>query len=314
MILTVTLNPTTDRTLEVPHFEVGRHARARLVALVPAGKGINVARGLVRLGSRALACGLVGRWEAPLYAESLRRDGVECALCPVEGTTRSNTTILDPTGGTTTHLREQGFTVKADDVARLRSRLAEGIRRCRADAEEVTTVFSGSLPPGLKEADWLSLLRHCRGAGARIVLDTGGDALRAALDSGLVDTIKPNLAELARCLGQEVERAEAPERAAELLDRTQTVLLTLGAEGAFAICRDGTMGVACRLDPARVRNTVGCGDAFLAGWLYGVETCSEVAAALRWGAAAGAASACSDTTAGYTRREVEQLLPNCEAI
>ena len=50
MIVTVTLNPAVDKVLEVPGFHVGAHVRASVASLLPAGKGVNVARGLVRLG------------------------------------------------------------------------------------------------------------------------------------------------------------------------------------------------------------------------------------------------------------------------
>ena len=311
MVITVTLNPTTDRTLEVPDFRVGQHARARLVALVPAGKGVNVARGLALLGGRATACGLVGRGEQEAYRESLRRDGAECAMCAVDGVTRSNTTIIDPQNGTTTHLREQGFTVTGADLERLRASLADAVAGSKADGRRPSVVFAGSAPPGVGPEDFVELLALCREAGASVVVDTSGDALVASVESGCADTIKPNLLELGECLGEEVSRGEAPARAAELLDKVRTVLLTLGADGAYVIRRDGCEGMRCRIDQSRVRNNVGCGDAFLAGWLYGMERAGDVSTALRWAVAAGAASALSPITVGYNREEVERLLDKC---
>ena len=314
MIITVTLNPTIDKALEAPGFRVGQHARVRLAALLPAGKGVNVARGVALLGGEAVACGLVGRGEESTYRDSLERDGVACAFTPVEGVTRSNTTILDPVGGTTTHLREEGFQVGPDDVARLRARLAGVIAGCQMGGEGAVVVFAGSLPPGLRIDDWVALLEQCREAGSSVVVDTSGDALRSAVDSGSADTVKPNLTELGQCLGAEVGRAEAPGRAGELLTKVRTVLLTLGEEGAYAVRRDGSEGAACRLAADEVRNTVGCGDAFLAGWLHGFRTTGDASQALRWAVATGAASARSESTVGYTRHDVEHLLPRCTAI
>jgi len=314
MVITVTLNPAIDKTLEAPDLEVGMHARARLLAIVPAGKGVNVARGLARLGAAAIACGFVGRSEEAAYGTSLEADGVACALCPVDGVTRTNTTILDPVRRTTTHLREQGFTVNVDDVARLRARVTEAVLRYRGEPCGATVAFSGSLPPGLGLAEWVALLRATAEAEGITVVDTSGEALRAAVDSGVVNTVKPNLLELGQCLGEEVRLPDAPSRAAELLDRVETVLLTLSSHGAYAVRRGLCVGMACRIDPAQVRNTVGCGDAFLAGWLYGRGRSGDVRDALRWAVAAGAASARTDTAVGYTRQEVERLLPRCEPI
>jgi len=313
-VIAVTLNPAIDRALEVPNFEVGQHARARLVTSVPAGKGINVARGVARLGSAAVAAGFVGRGEAAAYEESLKREGVRAALCPVDGLTRTNTTVLDPVRRTTTHLREEGFAVGADDLSGLRSMLTSILNEGRAGDGQGAMVFSGSLPPGMAPGDLVSLVRHCRDAGATVVVDTGGDALRAAVDSASVHTIKPNLAELGECLGESLTAELAPSRAAELLGKVETVLLTLGASGAFVVRQGCREGMLCRLDASRVANTVGCGDAFLAGWLHGLESSGSPSKALRWAVAAGAASALSTTTVGYTAAEVRELLQRCEIL
>ncbi len=310
MIVTVTLNPAIDKALEVPGFRIGEHARARVRGLLPAGKGVNVARGLARLGGRAVAAGLVGRNEQAIYAESLAEDGVEARFCPVAGRTRTNTTILDPEARTTTHLREEGFEVGAEEL----SALSESLVKLLGEGDAGAAVFAGSLPPGISPQDFADLLRACRAAGAPLVVDTNGPALRAALQSGAVETIKPNLAELGQCLGRLVARDEAQDAAAQLLDRVRTVLLTLGQEGALLVRADGTVGRRCPLGQGELRNTVGCGDAFLAGWLRGCELTDEPQEALCWAAAAGAASARSESTVGYGLRDVRELLPRCAPL
>ena len=68
----------------------------------------------------------------------------------------------------------------------------------------------------------------------------------------------------------------------------------------------------CRLAPEQLRSVLGCGDAFLAGWLHARQTTDDVRQALRWAVAAGAASAITDTAVGYTRADVEGLLERCE--
>jgi fructose-1-phosphate kinase PfkB-like protein len=99
-----------------------------------------------------------------------------------------------------------------------------------------------------------------------------------------------------------------------LLDRVKTVLLTLGEGGAWVVRRDASVFRACSLAEGDLRNTVGCGDAFLAGWLRGQEMSDDPGEALAWAVAAGAASAMSESTVGYTLAEVERLLPRCTSI
>jgi 1-phosphofructokinase len=307
MILTVTLNPAVDKALEVPGFEVGAHARAQVRSLLPAGKGVNVARGVARLGGQAQASGFIGRNEERMFLDSLAEEGVEAEFCVVSGRTRTNTTILDPQARTTTHLRERGFRVTEDDVAGIGALLE---RRLEA-WPEATVVFAGSLPDGLAPEAFADLLESCAGRGAQVVVDTNGPALRAAVESGAVGTIKPNLEELAECLGRRVERAEAPDAARGLLGRVGTVLLTLGEEGAYVVTEREAVGRRCPLKEGELGNTVGCGDAFLAGWLRGRELGGSPAGSLCWAVAAGAASAMSETTVGYRLEDVRTLLERC---
>jgi len=307
MILTVTLNPAVDKALEVPGFAVGVHARAAVKSLLPAGKGVNVARGIARLGGRAQATGFIGRNEERMFVESLAEEGVTAEFCAVAGRTRTNTTILDPAARTTTHLRERGFRVGALDVAAIGALL----ERRLDDSPDATLVFAGSLPDGMLADGFADLLQACAGRGAEIVLDTSGPPLRAAVESGAVGIVKPNLEELAECLGRPVERRDALDGARELRRRVGTVLLTLGEEGAYLLTGSGVVGRRCPLEPGELGNTVGCGDAFLAGWLRGREISDDPVEALSWAVAAGAASAMSETTVGYTLANVQTLLRRC---
>ncbi len=307
MIITVTLNPAIDKALRVPGFAVGEHAKAEVLSLLPAGKGVNVARGLARLGSAALATGFVGRNEEGMFAESLAKEGAQARFCRVSGRTRTNTTILDPDARATTHLREPGFRVQPDDVGALRS-LLTGLLDEHPDAP---VVFAGSLPEGVGQGGFAALLRLCAGQGARVVVDTSGPALRAAVRSGAVSTIKPNLLELGECLGREVPQEKAVQGAQQLLASVQVVLLTLGEQGAYLVHREGELGRHCPLEPGELANVVGCGDAFLAGWLHGLDRNAPLEQALQWAVASGAASATSESTVGYSRADVERLLPRC---
>jgi 1-phosphofructokinase family hexose kinase len=281
------------------------------MSLLPAGKGVNVARGLARLGGRAVATGFVGRGERAAYEQSLAEDGVRADFQVVAEPTRVNTTIVDPVERTTTHLREQGFTVGPADLEALAARVAALVR---AEASAPPVVFAGSLPPGVSPGAFARLLERTRAAGAPVVVDTNGPALRAAVESGAVTTFKPNVEELGEYLGREVDVAAAPHEARELLERVETVLLTHAEAGAWVVRADGTTHGRCRLKPGELANTVGCGDAFLAGWMCATagRGTADVRDALSWALATAAASAMSESTVGYRRADVERIRPRVE--
>ncbi len=308
MICTVTLNTAIDRVLLAPGFMPGQHVKVRVRSLSPAGKGINVARGLARLGVGAVCCGFVGENQLPFFRNSLAEETIECMLTPCEAETRTNTTILDPAGKTTTtHLREPGFEITKKDLKRLESDLQEVLEKKTVE----TAAFCGSLHDGMETSDCLRLLDLAGEGDRQVVLDIGGEQGRELLESGKADLVKPNLEELRQYLHRDIAAEKAPEAAAELLRFVDTVLLTLGGRGACLIAEDTTLKACCKGSPESVSNTVGCGDAFLAGWLYGAQAGFEPAESLACGVACGTASARTETTADYDSNDVRFFMENC---
>lgn len=285
MLVTVTLNTTVDRTLEVPEFEVGKTLRARTLARSLAGKGVNVSRCLSSLGFPSTVTGFVGRLEEGLYQASVRETEITLDFVTVDGETRTNTTIVDPVRGTETHLREEGFQVSAEEKLLLSQQLI------RLAEEHRNFLFAGSLPPGLSPREFGSLLLSLKEWGPRVMVDTSGEPLREALAAEPF-LIKPNEEELADIAGRAVSSTEELLAAATpLLERIEYVLVTRGRAGAVLVSREGIYSGIAALEPQRVSNTVGCGDALLAGFLSGLLTGTDLAEALRRGVAAGAACA-----------------------
>lgn len=173
MLLTITPNPAIDRTIAVPHFAAGGTHQGRLVDTICAGKGVNVSRTLAALGTPSLATGLVAAAQLERYASSLAADGIESSFIPVSGEWRASTTILDPSTGAETHIRERGPTVLPADV----DRLADVVTRHAASGSWV--VACGSLPEGLEPQRYAELLMLARERGSRIALDSSGGGARS---------------------------------------------------------------------------------------------------------------------------------------
>jgi len=300
-ILTVTLNTAIDRTLEVPGFAVGGHVRGRLIRVQPAGKGVNVSRSLAALGVPSRATGFVGQREILFFEETFARSPVSPTFVSIPSPTRTNTTILDPEAGTDTHIRELGPTIEPAALEVLRTRLRELV------GPGTLAVFCGSLPPGVGCGELAALVQLCRAHGAELLADLNGPHLAAAVEAG-ARIVKPNVAEL----GELLDRQLAPESEPDLLDaastllgKVQTVLVTRGALGALAVSTKQTL--ACRVEIEKPRNTVGCGDAFLAGYLAGLWRNQDLADRLRLATACGAAAALAEAAGMLDPAEVERL-------
>ncbi|MGW2564568.1 PfkB family carbohydrate kinase, partial [Streptomyces sp. NPDC001514] len=98
MILTVTPNPSLDRTYEIPGLERGEVLRATGERMDPGGKGVNVSRAVAAAGHRTVAVMPLGGAPGALVAELLAGQGIEVTPVPVAGATRSNIALAEPDG------------------------------------------------------------------------------------------------------------------------------------------------------------------------------------------------------------------------
>jgi len=287
MIITVTLNPSLDRTIELGRLAVGCVQRVNAARLDPGGKGVNVARALLANGVPARAVLPVAGVEGDQLVALLEREGVDVAVVPVLGHTRSNITIAEA-DGTVTKLNEPGASLGTDDL----EALASGVLGAATPGSWV--VLCGSLPPGLDAEAYATLTHRFVAAGLHVAVDTSGPAFRAAVAVG-PELVKPNAEELAEAVGRPVHSpSEVIAAARELQDLgARTVLVSLGSQGAILVPESVLASESVLVGESPVdepRSTVGAGDAFLAGFLagrhHGANHRDAFAEALAWGAAA----------------------------
>jgi 1-phosphofructokinase len=282
MIITVTLNPSLDRTIELDRLAQGSVQRVTAARLDPGGKGVNVARALLANGVPTRAVVPVAGVEGDQLVGLLEHEGVDFAVVPVLGHTRSNITIAEA-DGTVTKLNEPGASLRAEDLEALASEVLA------ASTPGSWVVLCGSLPPGLLAEAYATLTRRFVAAGLRVAVDTSGPAFRAAVAVG-PELVKPNTEELAEAVGRPLRsRSEIVAAARELQELgAQTVLVSLGAAGAILVDESSVVVGESPVD--QPRSAVGAGDAFLAGFLagqyHGASHREAFAEALAWGAAA----------------------------
>jgi 1-phosphofructokinase len=279
MIVTVTPNPSLDRTLEVETLERGEVVRASAERTDPGGKGVNVSRALVANGHASRAVLPLGGADGELLASLLEGLGIEVAAVPIADATRSNVTVVEP-DGTVTKLNAPGPQLSDAEVVALLERAVA------AAAGAVWVVASGSLAPGTPDDLYARLADAVRPVGSRVAVDTSGTALDRALAGG-PDVLKPNEEELTEVTGVVPENLGDVVRAANELrsNGVGTVVVSLGAVGAVLV-GDGD-AVHAESEVIVPRSTVGAGDALLAGFLAaGGEGPDALAEGVAWGAAA----------------------------
>lgn len=285
MIVTLTPNPSLDRTIHLDQLTHGEVNRAARTFAEPSGKGVNVSIALGRCEHPTRAVLPLGgpagtELAALLDAEQLAYDAVAIAE-PI----RSNLSLIEA-DGTTTKINEPGPALVSDTVERLVSAALRG-----AQAGSWLAVC-GSWPAGFDVETVRSLLTRARAAELFTAVDTSGDGLRALLEgSVLPDVVKPNSFELAELTGASLRTVGDVVAAGEqLLDRgIGTVLVSLGGDGAVLLTA-GAAPLQGQAEVPRVVNTAGAGDAFLAGYLLAADIdappADRLACALRLGGSA----------------------------
>ncbi|GLW10969.1 1-phosphofructokinase [Microtetraspora sp. NBRC 13810] len=279
MILTLTLNPSLDRTIEVGSLTRGAVIRAGTAHLDPGGKGVNVSRALLANSVRSCAVIPYGGDEGRRLVELLSAEGIDMITVPVAGTTRSNVTLAE-SDGTVTKINEPGTALSAAEL----DTVADAVLSAAHSADWV--VASGSLPPEVPADVYAALCRRFAGAGIHVAIDTSGPALLESLTARPA-LVKPNREELAEATGVPITTLGDAIGAARKLRAmgAGTVLASLGPDGAVLVTEDRVWHGECPV--AERRSTVGAGDAMLAGFLAaGAEGETALVEGLAWATAA----------------------------
>jgi len=303
MIITVTLNPALDKTLQVPNFTPGRRHRTVDQVTMPGGKGVNVARAIKRLGQPVIATGLAGGATGTRIVEALNDEAILNAFVRIRDESRTNTAVLDPTTGLQTEINERGPAVSPQELELFAEKLlylAKGASMC---------VFAGSVPRGIEPGVYAELVREVKRLGVTTVLDTDGEPLRLAMRAE-PEIVSPNELEAEELVGQEFNDVE---------DRCQAVIemSRLGAREAIMTVHDGCYASVVEEAPVLYRVTVpeqeprsriGSGDAFLAGYVAARYEGRSPVECLRYGVACGAESIQHFGAGVLDRSGVERLL------
>lgn len=304
VLRTLTLNSGFDDTFTVSGLDWGGVGRVRAFRSLPSGKGVNAARAAAALGVPVCAYSLVGRDDADTFAAQLRAEGIEHRLVAVAGSTRHNLTLVPESADrVAAHLVAEGFRLPdARPVEALADRL---LQECRPG--DVVSC-NGSVPAGVPGTVWADVVAALRDAGAIIVLDVQGEAMRHALAAGPIALAKPNESEIAALPGVDPEGSDPVADALQSLAGSGVAhpVVTLGAAGAAFLRGGRVRRAACPVERPVV--AVGAGDTFLAGVCAAIIAGREDSADLVASGLAAAAAHVAGLTGEGLRAGYEQHL------
>ena len=297
MIYTVTLNPCLDYIVSVPDFRAGRVNRAKFDRIIPGGKGINVSYVLNILHEENLALGFVAGFTGDEIRRIMDRDGVNNNFVELKsGYSRIDVQMIL---GLESSINGVGPKITQEDLDQL-------IEQLQVLEDGDTLVLSGTTPRGARDTVYADLLATIADKDIDIVVDAKGPLLLNTLKYRPF-LIKPNRQEIIDIFYAKPDSIEDIIKYAKNLQSmgARNVLVSLSSEGAILITEDGEVYRHSAMQ-GEVRNTVGCGDSMIAGFLSGYAKNQDMIEAFQYSLAAASANAFQDGRGSY--EDIQNLL------
>ncbi len=293
-----------DRIINVDRLAFEDRASINSSRESPGGRGINASCVIHSFGGDTLALLTCGGETGKRMQKALDRCGYRTLPVPIRNEIRTNLTITDK-HGLTVNLNESGPAVGKGEVARVERAVRESL-----DGAEWLMVC-GSIPPGVPPAFYGKLVDMAREKKVRTLLHADGDALREGIEARPT-LVAPNQQEAERLLNRALLTRSHFLEAAERIRAMgpESVVLSLGSRGAVGAYADGLLEAL----PPRVDAVcpIGAGDALVAAYVWAMTRQDDHADALRWGVAAGTASARLPGMNFANRQQTEEVYRQVE--
>lgn len=310
-ILTITLNPALDMNTEAEKVIPDVKLRCTEPAVDPGGGGINVARAIKHMGGDASAIVAIGGHNGNRLLELLMEEGIPTMPIASPGETRASVVVNCKDTGVQYRFMLPGPPWKDEHVQKAIQATASYAPK------DGLVIFSGSQPPGVP----LDFAEHLSAAidraGAKMIVDTSGPALRRIVEDHRSPPflLRADDEEAEGLAGRKLEKpADTAAFARGLVDQgvAQNIIFARGAEGSVLTTPEGSwMATAAKVE---VVSKVGAGDSYVGAFTLALSRGNSIQEAARWGAAAACAAVTSPATELCKGEDVERLLPQCKLI
>ena len=284
-ILTLTMNPSLDIATSVAHVADTVKLRCSQEQVHPGGGGINVSRIIHNLSGDSCALFPCGGYTGDQLQRLLQQEGLTTHALIINSDTRQSFSVHETSSGKDFRFLLPGHTLDESTGTSCLTYIS------KLDPVPRYLVASGSLPPGINEDFYAKVSRFAQSINCLFVLDTSGAALTHALNAGGIYLFKPSLQELEEFTGRTLSTESLQLDAAQALiqnGQAKIVVLSLGAEGALLVSKQGTFKASSA--PVTPVSTVGAGDSVVGGMVWALERGMDTEHALRYGMACAAAT------------------------
>lgn len=321
LIITVTLNPVLDRTLWVKNFRAGETFIAYRSENFAGGKGVNVSRALLKFRVPSIATGIIPKRGNEIYLELLKRDGILHNFYFTEGFLRTNITIVSAGNKQETHIRVKGPYISEDTLKGFmkklnmlfeknfpvdKKNLDSDKKRSKSTLNPIC-ILSGSIPQGLGDDTYSKLIQYLKEKGVVVFFDSSGKPLKMGIAKKPY-FIKPNLEEVRDALGFLPDSDADIRKAFDLFHRIgiEQVMITRGKDGLLFSKGNEIINAYLRVD--NPKNTVGSGDAALAGGVLGYILDMDTIETAKLACALGAANTLKAGACRFSKDEAYNFI------
>jgi 1-phosphofructokinase family hexose kinase len=299
LILTLTVNPAIDHNVNADRLVFEERGYILSTNESAGGRGLNASSVIHSFGGKTLAILTSGGAGGKRIEELVRTHGFPVEVAPIRNEIRTNLTITD----------RQGLTIKLNEAGPAMDKLElDRLEKITVRLLDQATwlMLCGSIPPGVPSDFYARLIKTAGKKKVKTLLDTDGEALQAGIEARPT-VVHANQGEAERLLNTAIlTRSHFLDAARKLRAMgAGSSILSLGSRGAIGATAKATFEAL----PPRVDALcpIGAGDALAAAFTWAMVNRNDFEDALRWGVAAGTASAKLPGTGFASLPETEQV-------
>ena len=296
-IYTLTLNPSVDYSFYVPSIKFDDINRITHQRIDPGGKGVNIARMLLKLGEKSIPITFCTKDNSNIYPKILEKEGLIPIYIKIKEKIRNVYNFISEKGEIL-RFNEKGPKISYEEKKQLFKKIM-----CLDYKKGDIIAISGSLPSGFKKDTYKVILNKLKKFQLITFVDADGDVLKYAVESSPY-IIKPNLWELERCIGEKIKNGrKLVSVIGNLLNKNiSIIILTLGEKGTFVFTKEQIL--YGNVPKVKVKSSVGCGDAFIAGFLFSLKNNKNLKDCLKCAIACGTGKTKQEGTKMPDKKEV----------
>ena len=297
MIYTVTLNPALDYVMKLDEMQPGQVNRSTGEYMLYGGKGINVSTVLHNLGVENVALGFIAGFTGDEIEKGVNSLGVETDFVRLKsGMSRINVKIKAS--------KETDINAQGPDIPK--AAMDEFYRKLDSISDGDMLILAGAIPGSLPSNVYEEFIERIYGKNVNVVVDATKELLLNVLKYHPF-LVKPNNHELGEMFNTECRTQEEITFYAGKLQAmgARNVLVSLAGDGALLLSETKQI-YRLGVPKGKVVNSVGAGDSMVAGFVASYIKDMDYEKALKYGTAAGSATAFSEGLA--SKELVEELL------